>query len=60
MKFFNHQRGRHIGIYILMLTGGNYLFAVFSGLINDSMGWEWVMVSLIRHDRSMVLKFLIP
>lgn len=45
MQFFNHERGLHIGIYMFGLAGGNYLAAVFSGLINESMGWQWVMVS---------------
>lgn len=44
-QFFNHERGKHVGVYMLMLTGGNYLCAVFSGIINENMGWQWVMVS---------------
>ncbi|CAH0056011.1 unnamed protein product [Clonostachys solani] len=41
--YFTHERGLHIGIYMFCLAGGNYLAAVFCGIINDQMGWQWVM-----------------
>ncbi|ODQ67690.1 MFS general substrate transporter [Nadsonia fulvescens var. elongata DSM 6958] len=41
--FFSHQRGRHIGTYVLMLTAGAYLSPLANGFINQSMGWQWVM-----------------
>ncbi|KAJ5895510.1 MFS general substrate transporter [Penicillium taxi] len=41
--YFTHERGFHIGIYMFCLAGGNYLAAVFCGIINDHMGWQWVM-----------------
>ncbi len=60
VQFFNHERGKHIGVYMLMLTGGNYLCAVFSGIINENMGWQWVMVSAcILHLPVSVLMLII-
>ncbi|KAK9378781.1 MFS general substrate transporter [Kockiozyma suomiensis] len=41
--FFTHQRGRQLGIYLLMLSGGAYLAPLCNGFINQSMGWQWVM-----------------
>ncbi|KAK9477029.1 MFS general substrate transporter [Lipomyces japonicus] len=41
--YFNHQRGRQIGIYLLALSGGAYLAPLCNGFINQGQSWEWVM-----------------
>ena len=42
--YFSHQRGTYMAIYALVLYTAGFLAPVFSGFINDGMGWEWVQV----------------
>ncbi|KAM5350334.1 hypothetical protein ACJ41O_006839 [Fusarium nematophilum] len=39
--FFVHQRGTMNGVYLIMVTIGNYLGPVVGGQIAVSMGWRW-------------------
>ncbi|KAK9462312.1 MFS general substrate transporter [Lipomyces oligophaga] len=41
--YFNHQRGRQIGLYLLALSGGAYIAPLCNGFISQNMGWQWVM-----------------
>lgn len=42
--YFSHQRGTYMAVYALVLYVAGFLAPVFSGFINDGMGWEWVQV----------------
>jgi MFS family permease len=44
--YFSHQRGTYMAVYALTLYTSGFLAPVFAGFINDSMGWQWVMVRL--------------
>lgn len=41
--WFQHERGKYIGLYALLLAGSNFLAPVFAGFIADGQGWKWVL-----------------
>lgn len=41
--WFQHERGKYIGLYALLLAGSNFLAPVLAGFIADGQGWEWVL-----------------
>ena len=54
--YFSHQRGTYMAIYALTLYTAGFLAPVFSGFINDAMGWEWVQVSTAKnHVRQLLI-----
>ncbi|GAB7356972.1 hypothetical protein MBLNU459_g7810t1 [Dothideomycetes sp. NU459] len=41
--YFQHERGKYIGLYALLLAGSNFLAPVFAGFIADGQSWQWVL-----------------
>jgi MFS family permease len=41
--WFQHERGKYLGLYALLLAGSNFLAPVFAGFIADGQGWKWVL-----------------
>ncbi|KAI4715994.1 MFS general substrate transporter [Aureobasidium sp. EXF-10727] len=41
--WFQHERGKYLGLYALLLAGSNFLAPVLAGFIADGQGWQWVL-----------------
>lgn len=41
--FFEHERGRWIGLYAFVLMFSNYIAPVVAGPIAQNQGWQWVL-----------------
>ncbi|CDK27154.1 unnamed protein product [Kuraishia capsulata CBS 1993] len=41
--WFEHERGRWMGLYALSLFGSNYMGPMVAGFIADGQGWDWVI-----------------
>lgn len=41
--YFQHQRGKFISLYALVLAGSSFTAPIFAGLIADRFGWAWVL-----------------
>nr|OQO22165.1 hypothetical protein B0A51_08368 [Rachicladosporium sp. CCFEE 5018] len=41
--YFQHERGRYIGLYALLLAGSNFFAPIIAGFIDRGQGWEWVL-----------------
>ncbi|KAI5207719.1 MFS general substrate transporter [Aureobasidium subglaciale] len=41
--WFQHERGKYLGLYALLLAGSNFLAPVLAGFIADGQGWRWVL-----------------
>ncbi|KAJ5982590.1 hypothetical protein N7451_012690 [Penicillium sp. IBT 35674x] len=40
--YFVHERGTYVGLYSLILNGGNFIGPFIAGFINDAVDWHWV------------------
>ncbi|KAF2725314.1 MFS general substrate transporter [Polychaeton citri CBS 116435] len=41
--YFQHERGKYIGLYAMLLAGSNFFAPIIAGFIADGQGWEWVL-----------------
>ncbi|KAK0337238.1 hypothetical protein LTR91_004258 [Friedmanniomyces endolithicus] len=39
--FFFHQRGRAMGVYVVLMTNGSHLAPIVGGLVGQYLGWRW-------------------
>ncbi|KKF96964.1 putative MFS-type transporter.10c [Ceratocystis platani] len=60
--FFLHERAYRIGIYMLMLLGGNNLLPLVSAVIMHNTDWSWVfwIAAMAGAVSFMLLFFLVP
>ncbi|KAL5604382.1 hypothetical protein BROUX41_002354 [Berkeleyomyces rouxiae] len=60
--FFLHERAYRIGIYMLMLLGGNNLLPLVSAIIMHSMDWSWAfwIAAMAGAVSFLLLFFLVP
>ena len=41
--YFQHERGRYIALYALLLAGSNFFAPIIAGFIAEGQGWQWVL-----------------
>ncbi|EON98483.1 putative mfs transporter protein [Phaeoacremonium minimum UCRPA7] len=41
--YFTHERGTYMGIYALLIAGGNFLAPLLMGFVNEGQNWQWVL-----------------
>lgn len=40
--FFQHQRGRAMGLFTVVLTSGAHVAPIVGGLVGQFLGWRWI------------------
>lgn len=41
--YFQHERGKYLALYGLLLAGSNFFAPIIAGFIADGQGWQWVL-----------------
>src|SRR3978361_1242675 len=64
LRFFMHERGRYMGIYIVFVTNGAHIAAVVGGYtaLNHSLGWRWCywIPAMILAGTWVLMLFCLP
>ncbi|KAK0267592.1 hypothetical protein LTR91_025115 [Friedmanniomyces endolithicus] len=60
--FFFHQRGRAMGVYVVLMTNGSHLAPIVGGLVGQYLGWRWCFKMAAIFDAVMfvVIFFCLP
>lgn len=60
--FFLHERGEKTGVYVIFVTNGAHVAALFGGFLGASRGWQWdfYIGAIITSVPFVVALFLFP